>query len=985
MSHTKKLSSNDMPLSVKTQKKPTTTKTNLLDILGIDIKKSAKSQSLVIGKVQSGKTQVMIDYCERSKDLDFVTFYVVRNILADVDQLLPRIGKRFKVSEINQIVKKSVFTEKQEKKIQKQDILRLKSKIPNGLVIVGKMNKHDLTKFYYLARYLGFRFNIVIDEGDLITGDIKGTDKILKNIIALENSNHLLQVTATPVATILSGKINYYYKLEQDRSYVGVLHDRIKFHIVPAIETVSKSEKKAGVINPVNMENMSQILSQEKKICIALMISTTTVEEQKTQLTALLRRHRDYCGILFNNDGIIPYIDNQKGKPLSDISTAISYLVNEKKKSRIVIFAGYKASRGISFVDKDYRYHLTDLYIRGDKKVSGHCEELIQKLRILGKYPSEAAVYKGTEENKLNIWTTSEVQEEIYKCNTLIDLLTNKLVENTKSGNRIDSIEQVNEILHELELRLETAVPSIPLSRKEYDEMKTMEKVAEYSLDGKKTDIDIEYDEKADGFFLLNNEGQKHCNHEGFGCDSLKNKIVKSLEKYTGIKLPEQPHMLFNLYYPDCILEHYRDTINNLRIEYSRLTDSKEKTKKLSEIKEMIERNCNEFIDTKIFRNKKFNELLSKDPRYSQLISYIKTRIEEKSRRGEKLTSLLEFFDFTSYLNDDLNSMKARFRNYRTQIDEELFKTKKSIKEFPQKPPFDFSYGSKRFLTNIANPTEPCPLVWSIYVPHDFTFKKNTYKSIADPNQVLYWHNLKGEVFIKPINLAVQAEFQAKKAQRLQIKSRAEVSLPKISSLEIGDDIKAEFWYLHKYLLSKCASEINKSKEDKRKLRRYHEIRHIVLSQDPLLELIKRMEKVEPILYGKVIGDIGCGHGKIQKRFTDLTVMSFDHEKLEDHVKMANMEKLPVADNTFDILIYCLSLGWGCEKENNMNSYLEEAYRVGKHDCELKIICTLGEIDKIRELLTNDFISRISITYEEKIFGKFIKINCRIQKYIDTF
>ena len=40
------------------------------------------------------------------------------------------------------------------------------------------------------------------------------------------------------------------------------------------------------------------------------------------------------------------------------------------------------------------------------------------------------------------------------------------------------------------------------------------------------------------------------------------------------------------------------------------------------------------------------------------------------------------------------------------------------------------------------------------------------------------------------------------------------------------------------YLLSKCASEINKSK-DKRKLRRYHEIRR-VLSQDPLAELIKK-------------------------------------------------------------------------------------------------------------------------------------------------
>ena len=58
------------------------------------------------------------------------------------------------------------------------------------------------------------------------------------------------------------------------------------------------------------------------------------------------------------------------------------------------------------------------------------------QVRIVGKYPSEAAVYKGTEENKLN------GQHQKYKrkyINIREDLLTNKPVENTKSGKRIDS------------------------------------------------------------------------------------------------------------------------------------------------------------------------------------------------------------------------------------------------------------------------------------------------------------------------------------------------------------------------------------------------------------------------------------------------------------------------------------------------------------------------------------------------------------------
>ena len=105
-------------------------------------------------------------------------------------------------------------------KLSKKKVQNPKISIEDVDVFLGKMEMSDLLKFFYLAKYNSeeFEFNIVIDEGDLLAGEEKKTELVLTKIMRLYNCFHTLQVTATPLASILSSpKINYFYKLEVDQ------------------------------------------------------------------------------------------------------------------------------------------------------------------------------------------------------------------------------------------------------------------------------------------------------------------------------------------------------------------------------------------------------------------------------------------------------------------------------------------------------------------------------------------------------------------------------------------------------------------------------------------------------------------------------------------------------------------------------------------------------------------------------------------------
>ncbi|CAA93580.1 rRNA methyltransferase Rrp8 [Schizosaccharomyces pombe] len=77
-----------------------------------------------------------------------------------------------------------------------------------------------------------------------------------------------------------------------------------------------------------------------------------------------------------------------------------------------------------------------------------------------------------------------------------------------------------------------------------------------------------------------------------------------------------------------------------------------------------------------------------------------------------------------------------------------------------------------------------------------------------------------------------------------------------------------------------------------------------------------------------VIADLGCGEAKIASTFRksrSLQVHSFDLVAPNEHVVACDIANVPMADETVDIAVFCLSL-----MGTNWQSFLKEAYRILK-------------------------------------------------------
>ena len=62
-------------------------------------------------------------------------------------------------------------------------------------------------------------------------------------------------------------------------------------------------------------------------------------------------------------------------------------------------------------------------------------------------------------------------------------------------------------------------------------------------------------------------------------------------------------------------------------------------------------------------------------------------------------------------------------------------------------------------------------MIWSIYVPNDFTYDGLSYSADLEHNQVHSWYNLKGELYSKPLNDDLDKIFYEEALKTLQIKT----------------------------------------------------------------------------------------------------------------------------------------------------------------------------------------------------------------------
>jgi hypothetical protein len=154
---------------------------------------------VLIGKIQSGKTNELINYCYTSINYYKIpVIFILRNIRADLLQLLNRFDEHSILNNKNILVKGIYQLENEE------NILKFLNEV--GILVI-LCNTTHLTKVTNVLKKYEGKYNVCIDEVDFSIKSHELNSKIdLKMKVIKEKANNILGATATPFAVFSSEK-----------------------------------------------------------------------------------------------------------------------------------------------------------------------------------------------------------------------------------------------------------------------------------------------------------------------------------------------------------------------------------------------------------------------------------------------------------------------------------------------------------------------------------------------------------------------------------------------------------------------------------------------------------------------------------------------------------------------------------------------------------------------------------------------------------
>lgn len=367
----------------------------------------------LVGHVQSGKTYEEINYCYKSvKNQHLPVIFITRNIIADQLQLMSRVKEQNPELLITTL--------------SSLDVARAIEFMNKKAILVVLCNHHQLYKTTMILNEYNGRYNVCIDEIDFSIKTKNVTSKIDIHLHFIKtNATSILGATATPVAVFSNEKtVDEIRYLKPNKRYHGIndlnveFIDSDSFEDLSAIDTVYSAflEKSNGVL---------------------LHSVTKKKHQQYFLMNTIHTRFPSITIVVYNGDGIkvicqhtIPF---QKKKSVNSygqniqryhviknvhffekysISEVLQLLVDDpnQQHTHISIIAGYLASRGISFVSKDYSLHLTDQFFSPGKNTHG--ENYLQSLRILGCYQTRS---------QLTLWCSERTWKAINDHNKIIN------------------------------------------------------------------------------------------------------------------------------------------------------------------------------------------------------------------------------------------------------------------------------------------------------------------------------------------------------------------------------------------------------------------------------------------------------------------------------------------------------------------------------------------------------------------------------------
>lgn len=366
------------------------------DQLRYYLRDTGSKNRTVVGQVQSGKTQAIIDIAMKYRSMGQSVVIMVQNYNAHVKQLISRLS-------ITPIVGKQ----------RNADYAKYLHIDASGYeLFVVKRSKSDLSP---IAEYLAENFDhltdfvFIIDESDF---NDSGTNAQCQEFVTVikECANVVWNVTATAILTLTKEEImsDNVIILSPPDNYRGIESFQFDYLPEPNVrighnQDEDVTETDVNLIPYINRLLDTPVFNTEGQLhpVISLIVTTSVIDVMTRacqHVYSLYSTHPGLAVVSFNTELSVfsSTIDKMTRSFLnttykSNISGLLSWFQQQgvEKFSHILIFAGKMADRGISFSSdfKFSRYHLTHEYLSFPK--TSFQDGLIQNCRLAGCFDDD--------------------------------------------------------------------------------------------------------------------------------------------------------------------------------------------------------------------------------------------------------------------------------------------------------------------------------------------------------------------------------------------------------------------------------------------------------------------------------------------------------------------------------------------------------------------------------------------------------------------
>ena len=400
-----------------------------------------KGMIIVSADPQLGKTNFIICQSIKSMIEGRTPIIVTRALTGDMNKLdkdIEGISIKFNnfMNQHNINDKKFDITIiRGDKLINKKEIEMLNKSInkeyPRIIITLG--NECQLSRIYNLVENYPSLYDLLIDEIDYV--DYGADSKTSKILMCLKQGSYqTFGITATPLDAIFSEeelKTVNMVRLKRPENYRGFAEFEVRtLEKDPETVGLSVAKSYAEILN--SDKNLNPFLKWfSKKGCasnfenkyprICLIKNSHVIENQNQMYDGILNNYNSkFVVIVYNGEGIRMNYTGMKfciiaGKTVEpnkyielSIPDVLQYLKDNggtKKFPRIIIISGKLAGRCISYVSRDYEWHLTDMYYNPAK--STPIPEMIQSAgRLCGRNRGKAP--------HLILHTTERVADALY-------------------------------------------------------------------------------------------------------------------------------------------------------------------------------------------------------------------------------------------------------------------------------------------------------------------------------------------------------------------------------------------------------------------------------------------------------------------------------------------------------------------------------------------------------------------------------------------